>query len=234
KYDDLRLAVYQLWNELPSVELILSNGEYGKEVLGDNHIEIDNPEFEAIVNSVVDVPWNQRIEKSEWIVEGEVFRVAIDRAELEIDEYAHLRDYIFVKKDEIKWFEVTYPSKNDPLDSDRYVWAACDFNVKYEDVNFDNQKDILVFLGHAGNRGVMYYCAYVYKDDEFKYARSFEDIPYYKINNEEQCIEGWCLDGAAHYYDFKYKYIDGDFVEIERKYYEWDDDKQDFIILLED
>ena len=221
------------WTKIESIKLILSDGKYSDSETEREPIEVGNSEFENVVNKVVNIPWDQRIEDVEWIEEGEVLRIAIERVEIDPREYRHLNDYIFVKKETIKYIEVTYPSKDD-IKADRYVWDACDFDVKYEDVNFDNQKDILVFLGHAGNRGVMRYCAYVYEDDEFKYARSFEDIPYYKINNEEQCIEGWCLDGAAHYYDFKYKYIDGDFVEIERKYYEWDDDKQEFIILLED
>ncbi|MCR4934216.1 MAG: hypothetical protein K6A29_08440 [Lachnospiraceae bacterium] len=231
EYRDLWWARHQPWNELQSIELILSNGEYGKEVLGDNHIEIDNPEFEAIVNSVVDVPWNQRIEKTEWIVEGEVFRVAIERAELEIDEYAHLRDYIFVKKDEIKWFEVTYPSKNDPLDSDRYVWDACDFNVKYENVNFDNEKDILIFLGYAGVHGYMKYSAYLYEDGGYRYEKTFENIPNYKLYPEEKCLKGGGQSSAASRFNKKYIYTEDKFLEIEYSYYEYDEEKEDYILV---
>jgi hypothetical protein len=93
------------------------------------------------------------------------------------------------------------------MDSDRYVYNACDFEAEYIDVTFDGKKDIVISLGHAGAIGDMVHCAYVYEDGKFVYVKSFEEIPNYSINEEEKCIEG-----AIHDEVKKYTYEDHEFV----------------------
>lgn len=179
----------------------------------DNRIEkiegINNEEFELIANQVIKLSDGEEIEKVEWVEKDVCLRIAIQRT-VEIDsEYRHLADYIFVKNDIISFFRIDYPSFSDSVDSDRYVFAACDFETRYEDVTFDDNKDILIFLGHQGSRGTMYYCAYVYSEGEYIYTKSFEDIPNYYVNTKEKCIEGRYMDKV-----FKYSYSGGSFKKI--------------------
>ncbi|WP_248404827.1 hypothetical protein [Butyrivibrio fibrisolvens] len=66
-------------------------------------------------------------------------------------------------------FDVGYPSKSDSMDSDRYVYNACDFEAEYIDVTFDGEKDIVISLGHAGVIGDTVHCAYADEWEECYY-----------------------------------------------------------------
>lgn len=169
----------------------------------DNSSENDTDKKDVSLES------DQIIEAESYIdSEEECYRVSIGRKESVEGEYDHVKDCFFVNVDgkEIS-FEVEYPSKTASMDTDRYVFDACDFEAEYVDVTFDGQKDVVISLGHVGASGDMAHCVYVYEDGEFVYVKSFENIPNYSINEEEKCIEG-VVNGEKT----KYTYSDKEFV----------------------
>ena len=177
---------------------------------------------------------DEEIESEEWVDdEKRCYRVRICYKEQPEGEYKHSRDYFFyMDGDDIKSFEVDYPSVNDEdWDSDRYVGDACDFNAKLEDVTFDGKDDIVIFLGHHGTRGVMYSCAYIYTDTGFVYCRSFEEIPNYDIDTENMLITGRITSSAASYSAMQYSYDSSEnrFVEINCTDYEYDEASGEYI-----
>lgn len=171
-------------------------------------VDIEDEAFEAFVRSKVTLSDNEMIEKTEWIEDQVCYRVAVERVTEIEGEYKHLADYIFVKEDTFKYVKVTYPSKFEAMDTDRYVYDACDFEVKYEDITFDGYKDIIISLGHQGAAGTCVSCAYVFENGDFVYAKSFELIPNYSINDTEKCIEGFYGNNT-----YKYQFVGGEFVE---------------------
>ena len=205
-----------------NVESELNNGSF------DFMATIDNPAFLEEIEKTVVVNEGELLEEAGWIEKDVIYRVAIEREEAASNEYSHLRDYIYVKnKDGIKEIEVTYAEKSD-MNGERYVWSNCSFDVVYEDVTFDGNKDILVFLGEAGNSSILTYCAYVYSDGEYVYKKSFENIGNYKVNNEKKVIEGW-YTGEAHNDHYIYEYVDDDFVFKSVDIFEYDFDKDKYV-----
>lgn len=193
------------------------------EIISSSDKSIDDKIKETVV-----INDGEKVEKAEWIEEGMVFRVAVERTEEIPHEYLHLRDYIFVKKEGIKWFEVEYPSKLDFSDPDRYVNSGCDFNVLYEDVTFDGNEDVLISLGDAGPNRV--FCAYVYENGEFSYKNTFESIPFDHVDYEEKTIVGFITDGHSYEYEAKYAYEDGEFILKSETHYKWDDELDKYVI----
>lgn len=167
---------------------------------------IEDDEFEDFVKHSVTVLEDEEIQNVGWIEDNICYRVSIGRKYDIEGEYRHTRDYIIVNGEASTSIEVTYPSKLDSTDFDRYVYDACDFEVKFVDVTFDGNKDIVISLGHQGVAGTRVSCAYVFDDGEYKYIKSFENIPNYEINDEEHCIEGSFGDKT-----WKYVYEDGIF-----------------------
>ncbi len=171
--------------------------------------DLEYDDFGTKVYDTIELSENEVIEmtKTGWIEQDICYRVAIQRSEDVEGEYRHLRDYIFVRNNPVNYIVVNYPSKKDSYDSDRYVKDACDFEVGFEDVNFDGNKDIIISLGKNTVAGISFHCAYIYDGEKYIYNKSFESIPNYKINSEEQCIDG--NHGNTIY---KYKYENGEFV----------------------
>ncbi len=184
-------------------------------------VSIDNKEFNDFVNMIINPTDEEEIVKAEWIEENVCFRVSIERPNQVEDYYAHHDDYIFIKDGTIKWFKVDYPNHKDLQYPDRHVWAASDFKVRYEDVTFDGNKDILIFLGNAGSHGSEVFCAYIYSAGNFVYTKSFENIPNYSIDYDNEIIRGWNTDSASTYHTSVYKFVDGEFVVSETEYYEY-------------
>ncbi len=177
--------------------------------LTDFETNIDDKLFDSYVKSIVRLSENEEIESQEWVEDNVCYRVSIKRTYDIEKEYTHLRDYIFVNgKNGYTYVNVTYPSKEDSLDSDRYVFSFCDFEVNYIDVTFDGNKDLVISLGYQGAPGTCTYCAYIYENGTYKYISSFEDIPNYSINEKEKCIDGWFEDE-----EYKFTYENGQFVE---------------------
>ena len=154
--------------------------------------EDNNESVESNMKYDVTLAPGQMVESEGYIDSDEkCYRVSIGRTESVEGEYDHLKDIFFIDDEGTTiQFDVEYPSKSMPMDSDRYVFNACDFKAEYVDVTFDGSKDIVIALGHAGAPGDKMYCVYVYENGEFVYIKSFEEIPNYAINVEEKCIEG--------------------------------------------
>jgi len=187
----------------------------------------ENDELKKYISKTVLLADGEEIESEEWVGEEKrCYRVRICFTEQPEGEYKHSRDYFFyMEGEEITSFEVDYPSLNDEdWDSDRYVGDACDFNAKLEDVTFDGKEDIVIFLGHQGTRGVMYNCVYIYTDTGFVYCKSFEEIPNYNIDVENELITGQITSSAASYSAMQYSYdaSENRFVEINCTDYEYD------------
>lgn len=194
-------------------------------------VSIDNKEFNYFVNLIINPTDEEEIVKAEWIEENVCFRVSIERPNQVEDYYAHHDDYIFIKDGTIKWFKVDYPNHKDLQYPDRHVWAACDFNVRYEDVTFDGNKDILIFLGHAGSHGSEVFCAYIYSSGNFWYTKSFENIPNYSIDYDNKIIRGWNTDSASTYHTSVYKFVDGEFVVSETEHYEYNPESGEYELI---
>lgn len=206
---------------LENEEVVMLDGEeigiysYGDDV---QYVMMDvdsgNARINALIDDVVKLTDEENVEYSQWVEEGQIYRVAIERIQENPVEYSHLRDYFFIDTDDgINSFEVDYPSKLD-INADRYVYDACEFEADYIDVNFDGNKDIVISLGHQGSNGDMVSCAYVYENGEYVYKKSFENIPNYRIDNSEKLIIGTFSSGPYEHVDIKYAYQDGNFIKI--------------------
>lgn len=200
-------------NEEQIVEEVVATEDLSSEISDEQTLEsdIEEDEFRALVKSMLNLSCDEVIEKSEWIEEKVCYRVAVERTTEVEGEYKHLTDYIFVKNETVKCIKVTYPSKHDTMDADRYVYDACDFAVRYEDITFDGQKDIVISLGHQGTAGTCVSCAYVFEENDYVYVKSFEQIPNYSLNEEQKCIDGFYKDET-----FQYHFWNGEFVELKQ------------------
>ena len=171
---------------------------------------------EEILNAIeteCTISASEDIEYFGWVDEKhEVYRIALKRHTHVDTEYDHIKDYFFIKRDEVDTLIVDYPSKKD-IGADRYVNECCDFEVHYEDVNFDGKKDIIIFLGYSSPASCWNYCAYLYENGTYRYEKTFEKIPCYEIDDEKKVISGRYVSGGETYYP-KYEYRDGAFVEI--------------------
>ena len=168
---------------------------------------------EAIEENVV-LSDDTEIEACEWVDEAKsCLRVRVQYKEWPPDNYQHKEDYFFFQEGEsIQALYVDYPTKDwENMEKDRYVWDACDFVAHLEDVTFDGRDDLIIFLGHLGNRGEMIHGAYVFEDGFYHYKPGFEDIPNYEVDLESQAIRGWQLDGPITEWEFVFKYQNGDF-----------------------
>lgn len=173
--------------------------------------------FEEVA-AELDIPDGAEIEYEDWVdAEHTVYRVALQRTEEDSDEYSHLMDYFLFQEEDgsVITIKVDYPSKDDDLDSDRYVGDVCDFDAEFVDVTFDGHKDLIISLGNFGAQGAAGHCAYVYEYGYYVYKKSFEDIPNYEINQDEGSINGSYYavrEDCKEDYLCTYKYENGEFV----------------------
>ena len=192
----------------------------------DNKWHMTNLEYKTYGESIEEfkeenlvIPKGCEIEHEEWIDdEHTVYRVAIQNTNPDDGEYAHCMDYIYAKALDgaVTCLVVDYPSKS-ALYADRYINDVCEFDVVYQDVTFDGNKDILISLGRAGNQGAAIYCAYVYNENtgRYIYTPSFEDIPNYELNESEKCIYGYSRDSSVQNSKITYEYQDDEFVLVD-------------------
>lgn len=177
---------------------------------------LDTKLTEAIEENVI-LSSDTEIEACEWVDEEKsCLRVRVRYKEPPPDNYQHKEDYFFfLEGEDIQTLYVDYPTKDhDNIREDRYVWDACDFEAHLEDVTFDGQEDLIIFLGHSGSHGTPVHGAYVYEDGSYRYKPGFEDIPDYEVDAEEQFIRGFSVEGAMYEEDYIFKYRDGEFVKV--------------------
>ncbi len=199
-----------------------SKSEINKEKVEES-IEIDSDvknidsgdnKINKLIYNVVKITDEEKVEYTQWVEKDHIYRVAIERVNEDPVEYLHLRDYFFIDNaEEPQYFEVTYPSKLNKK-ADRYVYDACGFEVDYIDINFDDNKDIVISLGHQGSNADMVNCAYVYENGEYVYKKSFEQIVNYSVDNSDKLIIGTYSAGPYEHVEIKYAYRDGKFVEV--------------------
>ncbi len=216
------------YNSLPESEELTDYTEEESHLSiddGDNNsFEIENDEFRNIVNAVVQIPEDACSRGADWIEKNVCLRVGLDRMNPKENEHIHLCDYIFIKDSSIIWFKVDYPTIDTPINTNRHTHSAANFDVVFEDVTFDGNKDVLIFLGYAGNQGISRYCAYIYENGEYIYTNSFERIPNYSINNTDKYIVGSYFDRNIKH-EIKYSYADGEFVPYEEDVNEYKQEK---------
>lgn len=85
--------------------------------------------------------------------------------------------------------------------------------ISFEDVNFDGNKDILVFLGYAGNQGASIYKAYLWNPEikNFVLNETYETILNPDIDDFSKMISSSSRGNAYTYYQERFKFIDEDF-----------------------
>ena len=177
-------------------------------------IECEDADISDEISRVINLDKDKIIESYDWVDEEKsLYHISVGRTEEKTSEYTHLGDYFFSKENgDVVSLVVDYPSKTSSMDSDRYVYEACDFNVEYVDVSFDGHKDIVISLGCQGSSGVEVHCAYIYEDGEFVYNKSFEEIPNYSIDKNDKVIVGSYDHGYDEHVDVKYEYKDEKYV----------------------
>ena len=147
--------------------------------------------FKNAIKENIELTSDKEIESSGWVDDSQkCYRVAIKRTSDIAGEYSHVQDYFFIEEDTIICIKVDYPSKLDNINNDRYVYDACDFSADFADITFDGKEDIVISLGHQGASGTKVHCAYIFEDNDYIYAKSFENIPNYYINEESKCVNG--------------------------------------------
>lgn len=84
------------------------------------------------------------------------------------------------------------------------------------DINFDGEKDLLVYLGQFGNQGVEYFDAFVWNDAKKAYTHDeeFKDIQNPQICSKYKCIVSEARVSAAEYEYRQYEYTGGRFVKV--------------------
>lgn len=84
------------------------------------------------------------------------------------------------------------------------------------DVDFDGKNDILLWLGHFGNQGLIRYACYLSRDEGVVACPSFSDIANPAVDAENRVIlSSWKNWAVSHSYAMYY-FIDGEYVETER------------------
>lgn len=178
---------------------------------------------EPYIDAYINLSDDTEIEGCEWMQYGggQVLRVKIQYKEIPEDDYPHKEDYfLFITQDGdvSNVIEVNYEDKGvggpygletDCATQHQLGWA-CGFDAHFEDVTFDGEEDLLIFVGYAG--ASRFYCAYIYENGEFRYERTFEHIPSYVVDIENEVICGYGRGGATSFWDSTYKYVNGEFV----------------------
>ena len=84
------------------------------------------------------------------------------------------------------------------------------------DINFDGANDILLWLGHFGNQGLIRYACYLQTNDGFIICPSFTKIMNPAVDTEGKVIlSSWRNMAVSHSWAI-YDYINGEYVETER------------------
>ncbi|MDE6713244.1 MAG: hypothetical protein K2K20_05855, partial [Lachnospiraceae bacterium] len=93
---------------------------------------------------------------------------------------------------------------------DKTLGYVCDYSAHFEDVTFDGNDDLLIYLGDG--RYSPHYCAFIYENGQYRYEKSFEDIPYYELDMENQVIRANDGMSATEEADYIFEYKNGEFV----------------------
>ena len=151
------------------------------------------------------------IEEYEWVDEEKTcFRVRLQWKEKPADNYRHKEDYFFFLDEEGTVLNVHFVNYAAIV-----IGYACGFDAHLEDVTFDGHKDLIIWTGDANGSVVSFNAAYIYQEGEYVYEETFNEIPLYQVDADNQVITGRLPKSDKEIF-LTYKYIDGKFVEIDR------------------
>ncbi len=168
-------------------------------------VEKEDALEQSYINEYVTLTDGTEVEDYEWIDER-CLRVKVQYIEKPENEYQHKEDYFFFFNEASELTQVLNVKYDDKI-----IGAACDFEAHFEDVSFDGNPDLLIYIG---DNKYEHYCAYIYEEDLYTYEQTFEEISQYKIDYEEKVIYGWNGDAANLETNSVYEYVDGEFVLI--------------------
>lgn len=91
------------------------------------------------------------------------------------------------------------------------------------DINFDGEKDLLVYLGQFGNQGVEYFDAFVWNAAKKAYTHNedFKTIQNPNICSKYKCIISEARVSAAEYEYRQFEYTDGRFMKVAEMIQYW-------------
>ena len=131
-----------------------------------------------------------------------------------IDSITHLPDTnkIFVFKDGKKIQTIIYKYNWDE-DGSPTIGRDSIGKIDLVDVDFDGNKDILIYKGGFGNQGADIYDCFLWNGNEnqFKIMPSFSHILNPSIDNRQKCIYSFSRENASCYVNLKYKFRNGEF-----------------------
>lgn len=93
---------------------------------------------------------------------------------------------------------------------DKTLGWVCDYSAHFEDVTFDGNDDLLIYLGDGHYSH--HYCAFIYENGQYRYEKSFEVIPHYELDMENQVIRANDGLSATEEVDYIFEYKNGEFV----------------------
>lgn len=135
-------------------------------------------------------------------------RVGYHQDDLRGTIQGHKEDYfIFINGDQESVLQVGYEDKD--------IGMACGYDAVFEDVTFDGNDDLLIWLGDFGPSRI--YCAFIYENGQYRYEKSFENIPSYRVDTENHVISGMNRNSAVSHTYYTYEYQNGEFVEVEER-----------------
>lgn len=172
----------------------------------DRVVQID-PEIMPYIEEYVELAEDTKVTGYEWLQYGNerVLRIKIEYQEQPLDRHINKEDYfLFLKDDETvsQVLLVDYEGKE-------LGWGGR-LEAYFEDVTFDGKEDLIISLGNS--KYASHYCAYVYENNEFRYERTFEEIPSYEIDMDKKVIYGLESNKWRQFYDTTYEYQNGRFV----------------------
>lgn len=131
-----------------------------------------------------------------------------------IDSITHLPDTnkIFVFRDEKKIQTIIYKYNWEEYGSPT-IGRDSIGKIDFVDVDFDGNKDLLIYKGGFGNQGADIYDCFLWNDNkhQFKIAPSFSYILNPSIDNRQKCIYSFSRENASSYVNVKYKFQNGEF-----------------------
>lgn len=157
------------------------------------------------------IPNDTSLIHSDTSLEGKIFH--IDNT-VTIDSITHLPDTnkIFVFRDGKKIQTIIYKYNWEEYGSPT-IGRDSIGKIDFVDVDFDGNKDLLIYKGGFGNQGADIYDCFLWNDNkhQFKIAPSFSYILNPSIDNRQKCIYSFSRENASSYVNVKYKFQNGEF-----------------------
>lgn len=185
-----------------------------KTVLITDETEIDK-EVVKYIDQYVELTDETAVEQYTWVRRdgGDILQIGVRYQDAEPGTIqGHKEDYFIFLNKESDTQQVLYVDYEG-----KFIGEACSYIAHFEDVTFDGNEDLLIHLGYTSH--AVYYCAYIFEDGEYRYEKTFEHIPSYEVDQENQVIHGSDTDGLGWIYEATYQYENGHFVTVEENEY---------------